>query len=400
MKRRLLPPDYFHIAGEAGYYPALDGLRALAITLVLIRHWAVACREQFHVHHVLGAVPLSNICLNGWSGVDLFFTLSGFLVGSHLLRHTHARLNPGFIRTYFSRRALRILPLYVFSVFICAVGLVPYFDGGMDYFQFLVYCFFLQDYFGSPTLLPLWSLGVEEKFYLIAPFLALYLQRLRRSWALGLLLGVATLPMLAGVVWLHYWQPMSYGDYFWTLRTPFHFAVAAILMGLAVAYMKNKGIAPRLLRERGRAALRLALLVILLLFAAGEWFSPFQDMSSRQWMSGEVVLYLLSLLYATLVLCCVLDARLSQGLLGSRPLRYVARISYALYLSHYAVIPLAVHLTQGLGERLALTQTVQAGLFLPVFVGAALALALLMHLLVEKPFLLWRDRQSGKPGPR
>lgn len=394
MKTPSLPRDYFDIAGKAGYFPALDGLRAIAIGMVLLRHWAAACREHFQVHWLFGNERLSNIVLNGWSGVDLFFVLSGFLVGSHVMRQTHAHLSERVIRRYYLRRFLRIGPLYVFILLICSLGLIPFYSGdGMDYFQFLVQVLFLQDYLGSPVLLPLWSLGVEEKFYLLAPFLAFWLLRLPPRRALAILLTLAALPVLVALGMLSRWQPESYGDFFWTLRTPFHVAVAAILMGVAVALMKRDGLYTRFFHEQGQRLLYVALALILLLFSLSDWFSPFQDVTVSHWRATVVVIFLLSVLYMVLVLCGVADQRLSRGWLGSRPLRFVSRTSYALYLAHYAVIPLAVWLTQRLLAALHLGGAlISCGLFLLVFLGAAMALALFMHLTVEKPFLLWRDR--------
>jgi len=394
LKTLSLPRDYFDIAGNAGYFPALDGLRAIAIGMVLLRHWAAACRDLLHVHLFLGGHRISNILLNGWSGVDLFFVLSGFLVGSHVMRQTHGQLSEQVIRRYYLRRFMRIGPLYVFILLVCSLGLIPFYAGdGMDYFQFLVQVLFMQDYLGSPVLLPLWSLGVEEKFYLLAPFLAYWLLRLPPRWALAILLTLSTLPVLVALATLRHWQPESYGDFFWTLRTPFHFAAAAILMGVAVALMKRDGLYTRYFHEHGQRLLYLALALILLLFSLSDWFSPFQDVTVSHWRATVVVLFLLSVLYTVIVLCGLADNGLSRGWLGSRPLRFVSKTSYALYLAHYAVLPLAVWLTRGLLATLPMaSELLSCGLFLLVFVGASMALALFMHLTIEKPFLLWRDR--------
>jgi peptidoglycan/LPS O-acetylase OafA/YrhL len=394
VKTRLLPQGYFNISGEAGYFPALDGLRAIAIIMVLLRHWAVACREHFNVYLPLGNHLLSNICLNGWSGVDLFFALSGFLVGGHVLRQARARFERGFVRRYYLQRALRIGPLYILILALCVLGQIPYYPaGGMDAFQFLVQLLFLQDYLGSPILLPLWSLGVEEKFYLMAPFLAFYLLKFKQSRTVHMLLVFSAVPALGALLVLQRWQPESYGDFFWTLRTPFHFAVAAILMGMAVALMQRAGLYVRFFQEHGQRVLHIALALVICLFSLREWFSPFQDVTRRDWMGTVVVIFVLSVLYALMVLCGVTDKRLSTGWLGSRPLRFVSKISYALYLAHYAVIPLAVALTQVVANDLNWQgHWLMCGLFLLVFLGAALVLAILMHLSVEKPFLLLRNR--------
>ena len=88
------------------YYPALDGLRGIAILLVVI-------------YHNFGFISQSNF---GWLGVDLFFVLSGFLITDILLRTIG---KPGFLREFYMRRVLRIFPLYYLSLVISYSSLHP-----------------------------------------------------------------------------------------------------------------------------------------------------------------------------------------------------------------------------------------------------------------------------------
>jgi peptidoglycan/LPS O-acetylase OafA/YrhL len=90
----------------SGRIPELDGLRGFAILLVIICHYvanADHARLGFWPHHIL------NILAIGWSGVDLFFVLSGFLIGGILLE---ARTAPNYFRAFYMRRVHRILPIY------------------------------------------------------------------------------------------------------------------------------------------------------------------------------------------------------------------------------------------------------------------------------------------------
>lgn len=384
---------YADLVGAPGKYPALDGLRALAILMVLLRHWGVACREQYpDLYMWLDSWPM-RLALGGWSGVDLFFVLSGFLVGSHLLQRMPAQLQRGFFGHYVWRRALRILPLYLVIILLSLSGLLPIFDGALDAFQLVVFALFLQDYFGAAGLVPLWSLGVEEKFYLLAP---LVLARVRH-WPVGracaTLLIVATLPLLGNLAWLTIHVPASYGDFFWTFRTPFHAAMTAILFGVIVAILAQRPpFWVHALRQLGRRLIGPIIVAVATLLASRDWFSPAQGLAASYWQETLLVAYVLASLYALLVLLCVADGRLGEGWLGGPALRLVARLSYALYLAHYPVIPLCKVLTARAGAVFGLSHGVQAGLLLVVFLLVSATLAVVMHLLVEKPLLLWRDR--------
>src|SRR5665213_604282 len=161
--------------------PELDGLRGMAILLVMVGHY-------FSVPGV-GAVSLLNgyWFRLGWTGVDLFFVLSGFLIGGILL---DARGSSNYFKTFYARRFFRIIPLYyawillyvvlapvVRMFFSDRIGPVQRVDGSI-----LAHLFFLQNFheflksgasfwWFSST----WSLAVEEQFYLVAPLLVRYL---------------------------------------------------------------------------------------------------------------------------------------------------------------------------------------------------------------------------------
>jgi peptidoglycan/LPS O-acetylase OafA/YrhL len=163
----------------AGRIPELDGLRGLAIALVIICHY-VGNAEHAElgrwIHRMLSALTV------GWSGVDLFFVLSGFLIGGILL---DARDSPHYFRAFYMRRVFRILPIYygwtlLYGVLaLSALWLVP---GRIpltshDLLQVPLHLLFLQNIWIGMTPWPwiwfvvTWSLAVEEQFYLLAPLL-------------------------------------------------------------------------------------------------------------------------------------------------------------------------------------------------------------------------------------
>lgn len=156
--------------------PELDGLRGFAIFVVILDHYIgnVPHGTPHGLPSKLGA-----ILGQGSTGVDLFFVLSGFLIGGILLG---SRTSPHYYKTFYLRRFHRIIPIYygwlLFFGLLCMIakkwsGLL-----GADFrtaTPYWAYFLFLQNYFDGKTivqgfwLIPTWSLGVEEQFYLVAP---------------------------------------------------------------------------------------------------------------------------------------------------------------------------------------------------------------------------------------
>src|ERR1700722_6738882 len=165
---------------ESAHIPELDGIRGLAIALVLLYPF-------FLVPAVLAPGGLAWHLLAplrmGWTGVDLFFVLSGFLIGGILL---DARKSSNYFRTFYTRRFYRILPLYVLVVFasythiaILEHGYAPQFNWMLQgRLPWLSYVFFLQNFWMAATntlgtwgLGGTWSLAIEEQFYATLPLL-------------------------------------------------------------------------------------------------------------------------------------------------------------------------------------------------------------------------------------
>ena len=168
--------------------PELDGLRGAAILLVLFYHYGYLTphgKAGTFLDGLQGSFGM------GWAGVDLFFVLSGFLIGGILL---DSRTSPRFFRTFYARRFFRIIPLYyiwiglyfVLTLSALSVFLKPL-GGGREQPNIVpIYMFFLQNMtknlhsnFGTAWLAHLWSLAVEEQFYLFAPLAVCFVSRKR-----------------------------------------------------------------------------------------------------------------------------------------------------------------------------------------------------------------------------
>lgn len=152
------------------YRPALDGLRGIAIILVLLHHYGV-------IH----AMPIAwyeslffGLCHSGWIAVDLFFALSGFLITSILLRTKSRR---GYFVNFYARRTLRIFPLYYGTLLLFMYGLptwlavpLPEPERRIWFWLYVVNLDIALGDWPGRTMAHFWSLCVEEQFYLIWPF--------------------------------------------------------------------------------------------------------------------------------------------------------------------------------------------------------------------------------------
>jgi len=157
---------------SADHVPALDGLRGLAILLVLARHTANELQPGRGLD-----VAVKRVLQVGWSGVDLFFVLSGFLITGILL---DARGGRHYFRNFYMRRSLRIFPVYYGSLFV-TFAVLPFFvatplfavlqRNQLWYWTYLVNVLSpLTGGTGTPyNTAHLWSLAVEEQFYLLWP---------------------------------------------------------------------------------------------------------------------------------------------------------------------------------------------------------------------------------------
>lgn len=191
------------------HIPELDGIRGLAILLVVVYHYffePAVVRPGSNLWHAIAPLRL------GWTGVDLFFVLSGFLIGGILL---DARGASNFFRTFYIRRFYRIVPIYAvllglcfFITFLVKRAYIPEFtwmtENRLPWTSYL--CFgqniwmAVHGSWGSGDLRPTWSLAVEEQFYLTLPIVIWFLEtRLLRKVLVGIVAGV---PVLRTILWI------------------------------------------------------------------------------------------------------------------------------------------------------------------------------------------------------
>ncbi|MDP4004593.1 acyltransferase [Methylobacterium sp. NEAU K] len=336
------------------YLPQLDGVRALAILIVFAAHCGYG--------HV---VP-------GGFGVTVFFFLSGYLITT-LLRIERARTGAVSLPAFYLRRSLRILPpMYltlVASGALYAAGLLDWMR--VEPAALLGQVTFLTNYpglFGTEAVLPvpLWSLAIEEHFYLVFPLaFVLWLGRLHpRRAALACL---AICGVVLAIRCLNVWRLPDYSlNYSWT-----HTRIDAILFGCCLGLWNNPVIpADRAWRPRPwHVAASLA--VVLGTLALRE--AAFRESLRYSLQSAALFVPFAYLLHG--------EGR-AVRLLASRPMRQIGLWSYSFYLAHMSVVALVLHMAPGL-----------PGLAL---MGAAFPATLLwcwgMYGLVERPCARLRRR--------
>jgi peptidoglycan/LPS O-acetylase OafA/YrhL len=375
--------EYFSFRRLPGQMPELDGLRGIAVLLVLLRH-AVG---PFLENGDPGPLPgwgVSTFMANGWIGVDLFFVLSGFLIARQILRLHDRNGRDWHWKPYLQKRALRIIPAYYAVLFLAIAGAFPYFEVGSDLLGLRVtyHMLILQDYLPSNIVVAFWSLGVEEKFYLLAPLLIL--ARANARSLSGKMLTIVMLLFLG--VGLRILKAISstdidsYQQFFFEFRSPFHMTMDPILFGVLIALVyRSKHEYPVLTsRTVARTAFWIGAALFFLLSCSHEM------MRDITWWDKTIQPTAVAFTFAAITYGLIFGGG-PGALFRSTVLFVTARISYSLYLIHMPLVPLSLVLADYLAPGSFVA-------FLGLFATISVAAALVLHFVVEKPFLGVKDR--------
>ena len=345
----------------------LDLLRAVAILLVL-------------ADNVVGAGVVdvgawgNHLLTTGWVGVDLFFVLSGWLVGGLYWRELKTFGSVGLGR-FWTRRWLRTIPPYLVAFAVVTAGravigkdLQPEMWGR--------YLTFTQNYLVPPPYWAVsWSLAVEEHFYLFLPLVLGLALRFRRGVpvALG---GLALASLVARVV------TVPDGAWPWGLQyTATHMRLEGLVLGVLAAYVYHRH---TVLWPTVRRVAAWALVPGLVFVASVPWLPA--DVVNRFAYTGVDL--------AFLALLVTVVHRRPLPFASSRVVGFVALTSYSVYMTHLTVF--------GLVER-SPAAALPAGLYVAVALAAVFAGGAVFYALVEKPSLWLRrrvaPRRSGERSP-
>lgn len=336
--------------------PALDGIRAIAVLLVMWYH-----------SYAFGMFPGgvgSSVKTIGQTGVDLFFVLSGFLITRILIRE---KGKSGYYKSFYIKRSLRILPLYyIFLVLYLSVHGAWGQEGAWWAFVFLQNIpLAFGDAYSGPV--HYWSLGVEEHFYLIWPFLICLINP-RRMWVLGFF-GIL-LSIVLRVVFVNY----DYGYFYFSITR-----LDGLCMGAWLALYEGHVVA-----ERRRFRTVFASAACLILVPLALVYGAFRD-GGHAWL--QVSKFTLVSMFYT---CCVgyaicLDFKSWPArILSWRPLVFIGGVSYGLYIYHQLWFELVMQM------QLSAPISVLYGW------GGSLLLACLSFYYMEKPMMSLRKRFSNK----
>lgn len=374
---------YFAFPKIGHQNPWLDFLRSLAIMLVLLRHGVRAGPDVAPK----GDGFVASLLINGWVGVDLFLVLSGYLIGNALIRRSQGGSVFPAMAGYFRARILRIVPAYYVAMLLIVGGAFPFYavDYGGIVPRVFYHALFLQDYLPSDINVTFWSLGVEEKFYILAPLLVFAIAALPLRAVLGLLLALFLIsPTLRLVAFAGQTEPVTYAHFFRAFRSPFHMVLEPLIMGVTVSYLTSL---------RGLAFTRRTAIVILCSALAG-----FALLAGSHDFMATISIYdivfqpvVLALLFGAMVVAAL--SLHGVALPFEHFWRAVARLSYTLYLVHFPLIPLALHIA-------GRTPTSSAGAFWAAYICLSTAMAMALHFAVEKPFLMLKDRSIPKSAAR
>jgi len=311
------------VAPKRQYYPALDGLRGAAILLIIF-------------YHNFGFI---NYFFFGWLGVDLFFVLSGFLITDILLK---TKNDPHYLKNFFGRRMLRILPIY-YLVLIIFLLIIPSFNENLlnlNYYtthQIWLW-FYLQNWLyifkppppNSLSLSHLWSLAVEEQFYLIWPFIVLLIGKTK---PLFFFMFSLLLLVIAGrfLIWTYHIEKIAYFNLYTFSR------IDGICIGSMLA----------LLRRFNFQFLEKNTTVIVFTLAGLNFiFYFFNSTYSFSFPFLAIIGYTtFAVLFGILVNEAVSNNKVVTFFFNNSFMKFFGRISYGLYIFHWPIYLILRNLT-------------------------------------------------------
>lgn len=351
--------------------PALDGVRGLAVLMVLISHFLFDDLWQNYWWW-----PMAH---SGWLGVDLFFVLSGFLITGILI---DSKEKPGYFKRFYRRRVLRIFPLY-YAVLIWAVFAILVIDrqpehlwNGYDslawYFAFLpnVALALKGNWIWQTNwagLSHLWSLAVEEQFYIVWPFIVWVIpKRWLAPLCLGILLSGFYLRQMTDLQFGQQWSIASYVLPYCRMDGLAAGSLLTILFRTNMVWITKASHA---------IARDFTFISFMLLFY---WLVA----ENSHWRGTFTAFFFVGLLF--LALC---EKSSVQRLCNTAFLRHLGTYSYGLYVFHQMLRMVYFWYFREPLERSGIGPELMQLIYIPLAFGATYGLARLSWKYWEKPFL-------------
>jgi peptidoglycan/LPS O-acetylase OafA/YrhL len=311
---------------ERVHLSALDGVRGVAITMVMLMHSLEGNFDGASLRTLGEAINLGRL------GVDLFFVLSGFLITGILMDTRH---DPAFFRRFYMRRTLRIFPLYygVLGILLLLTPVLHLQWKGM-FFWMLLYAQNFQplrilSFYLAPLhlgLYHLWSLAVEEQFYLVWPFVVFLLKGQRRA------VGIAATGLTVAVILARLWIIHSGGGLEYIHVGMFTRADQLLLGAILATLYRSESWWPRVAQAGPW------LFAAVVLFQLSVW-------ASTGHLERASLFYIIGFGYTLFALACagamawsLKSGSILQRIMQTAPLRILGKYSYGLYILHVPVI--------------------------------------------------------------
>jgi len=364
--------------------PALDGLRGIAILLVLLRHaiFGVTSVQGIEAHSRFASFVIACGQLS-WSGVDLFFVLSGFLIGGILL---DARSAPRYFQTFYIRRAYRILPLYFLVI---GLSLLPHLLAQFSAARaahttplplpWWSYATFTQNFwmaylgvFGPSGMGITWSLAIEEQFYLSIPLL---IRNVRpRNLVIVLLMVIACAPWLR--VLLH--SSMTYPGLASYVLMPTR--ADALCLGVLAALLVRNEVFWNWLQSNRRT-----LWSVTGVFFLGVAYMTWQGYDALSFAMTTWGFSWLAAFYTCILLIAVSSSRGPVSRILQNPsLMRLGTLAYCSYLVHVAIMNALRHPLKAHFPEFPVAAWLVGGI---LGIALTLAVAALSYKYFEKPLL-------------
>jgi peptidoglycan/LPS O-acetylase OafA/YrhL len=396
-------------------FAVIDGIRAIAVLWVIFFHaWLF---QQLTIPGFIDNVykyPLFYWVTKGDLGVDLFFVISGFLIGGIIFKEIQTRESFNFKRFYV-RRFLRLSPVYIFAIFLNLYFLKDFNqDNLLKYWPNLLY---INNYVPGSPMGWTWSLAIEEQFYIVVPFLLVFVfPKFRNKAAFFIILSAISISLSWYYVYVlkQYTLPFNltfftkeWIDWFEGYYVLTHLRYIGLLLGVAAAYVnvyKNDEIKNIFENRKGLITILSALSVFIVIFLSftpvGEFMplktSIFYNLNIHVGRWYEILTRpTFSLSIAFIIIACIHGNNFIinpiKKFLSLKFFYPIAQVSYSAYLFHEMfIIWVSPRLLKYLTPNYSHTQIFFITTFISLIV--ILIVAVIMYYLIEQPFQKIRDK--------
>ncbi len=392
-------------------YAFIDGIRAIAVLWVIFFHAWIW--QSFLATKTIASV-YDSIFLNwipkGDLGVDLFFVISGFLIGSILFKEIQSTGKINF-KKFYVRRFLRLMPVYLFTMLICIYLYKDHLD---TFWSNLLY---INNYIPNSYLLHTWSLAIEEQFYIIVPFLILYvLPKFKNKSYFFLILSIISIVLLWYNVFVKYKFNIPFNHtigteeevtWFWKYYVVTHLRYIGLLSGIAVAYLnvfKEQELKNAFYKNSGLLNVFFMSCLIIVVFISftplGEWlpmpssiFNNFDPNIGRWYEILHRPLY--SYAIGFIIISCIYNETFVikpvKEILSLKIFYPIAQLSYSAYLFHMPLMsklfPYVFSIMKGRYDEFTIViVNVLVSLLITLIVS------ILMYYFIEQPFQKIRNK--------